>query len=286
MAFGKELRSRRYDIWVSAHQSLRSAFIAGQSKAELRIGYDTPKLNRIFFTSTVPRGFPERHEVDRLLQLARGLGITVMNTWPEIELPAEVREKAMDFFRPLKSRPTLGLHPGSIWATKRWPVEYFAQIAVYAIEKGARIMLFAGPGEEEIADGMLKEIQRLEGGICKIGNDVEADIVNLSGRLSIPELAAYIAELNCYVSNDSGPMHMAWAQRVPLVALFGPTVRELGFDPRGPNSVLLEAQGLDCRPCGLHGPQVCPRGHHRCMRDLTPGKVWPEVERRLFWGMA
>ncbi len=75
-------------------------------------------------------------------------------------------------------------------------------------------------------------------------------------------------------------MHLAWAQDTPLVALFGPTVRKLGFFPRGDNSTVLEVP-LDCRPCGLHGPKKCPKGHHDCMRRLTPDMVWDALRAKL-----
>lgn len=278
IAFGRELREKHYDIWISAHQSLRSAFIAAQSRAKMRIGYDTPKFNRIFYTNTVARRFSELHEVDRLLQLVNPLGISELSEWPEIVLSPDVREKTAAFFAPLKNRPVLGLHPGSVWATKRWPAGYFAEVARMALAKGARVVLFAGPGEEETA----AEVLAGASAGYALGQGSDADIIDLSGKLSIPELAAYIAGLGCYISNDSGPMHLAWAQHVPLVAIFGPTVQSLGFAPRGENSTLLEVQNLECRPCGLHGPQVCPKGHHRCMRDLTAETIWAEVEKKLF----
>lgn len=76
-------------------------------------------------------------------------------------------------------------------------------------------------------------------------------------------------------------MHLAWVQRTNTVALFGPTVRELGFFPRGEHTKVMEVQGLDCRPCGLHGPKKCPKGHFKCMVDLTPDKVWEELTSRM-----
>ncbi|HKI81718.1 MAG TPA: glycosyltransferase family 9 protein, partial [Pseudodesulfovibrio sp.] len=98
---------------------------------------------------------------------------------------------------------------------------------------------------------------------------------------SLPELAAYLGRLDAYLTNDSGPMHLAWTQEVPLVALFGPTVKALGFFPRGDNATVLENDGLDCRPCGLHGPKKCPEGHFKCMRDLTPDRVWDVLKAKL-----
>ncbi|MDR2503681.1 MAG: glycosyltransferase family 9 protein [Deltaproteobacteria bacterium] len=302
LAYGAELRARGYDLWVSAHQSPRSAFMAWQSRAKERVGYSSPWVNRLFYTKVTERMFPRLHEVDRLLRLAARLGLKDFSTWPEVELAPSVRERTGIFFSALRDRPLLGLHPGSVWGSKRWPTEYFASLALLALKAGARVMLFAGAGEEDYAANTLERIQAQtpEKKLWRptpssttdpnrktaLGEDArpaaaEADVLDMSARLDLVELAACIAELDCYVSNDSGPMHLAWAQRTPVVAMFGPTIAGLGFAPRGESSVVMEVRGIACRPCGLHGPVTCPQGHHRCMRDLLPDMVWPEVQRRL-----
>jgi heptosyltransferase-2 len=68
-------------------------------------------------------------------------------------------------------------------------------------------------------------------------------------------------------------MHVADGQDIPLVAVFGPTGRELGFYPQGPKAAVVEISDLACRPCSLHGDEKCPRGHHDCMNKLSPEKV-------------
>jgi hypothetical protein len=85
--------------------------------------------------------------------------------------------------------------------------------------------------------------------------------------------AALIARAAALVTNDSAPLHLATAVGTPVVALFGPTVPAFGFGPRGLDDVVLEHDGLACRPCSAHGPRRCPLGHHRCMRELPPGAV-------------
>jgi len=104
--------------------------------------------------------------------------------------------------------------------------------------------------------------------------------VDLGGQLDIPALAAALGRVDACLTNDSGPMHLAWVQDTPLVALFGPTTRQLGFFPRGENSRVLE-QSFDCRPCGLHGHKACPLKHHSCMRDITPDRVWDVLKGML-----
>ena len=104
---------------------------------------------------------------------------------------------------------------------------------------------------------------------------------DLAGKLSLPDLAAHLALLNCYLTNDSGPMHLAWPQLTPVTALLGPTTAQLGFAPRGPFADVLETP-LPCRPCGKHGHKRCPQRHFECMRGLTPDVVWDSVRRKLF----
>jgi heptosyltransferase-2 len=79
------------------------------------------------------------------------------------------------------------------------------------------------------------------------------------------------------VTNDSAPLHLATAVGTPVVALFGPTVPAQGFGPRGARDVALGHEGLACRPCSAHGPQVCPLLHHRCMRELAVETVLAAV---------
>lgn len=276
-SFGAEIRRKGYDIWLSPHPSMRSAWLAKKSGALVSIGYTRPWYNNLFYSKTVSRRFDELHEVDRILELARALGLKDISTWPEIVLEPGLRERAAEYFASLGPEPVLGMHPGSVWATKRWPTRHFASIAQTAIERGAKVMLFGGPGDlgmtEEITAGIDVELLRQKPG----------SLINTAGKLSLTELAAWFAKLDCYLGNDSGPMHLAAAQKVPLVTVFGPTASSLGFIPRNHNAVVVELDGLACRPCSLHGPQVCPKKHHRCMQDLLPEIVWPEVEKRLFY---
>jgi heptosyltransferase-2 len=75
------------------------------------------------------------------------------------------------------------------------------------------------------------------------------------------------------VTNDSAPQHLASARGTPTVTLFGPTVPAFGFGPLAPGSVTLGVEELACRPCDPHGPERCPLGHWRCMRELSVERV-------------
>ncbi|MCG8532845.1 MAG: glycosyltransferase family 9 protein [Desulfovibrionales bacterium] len=270
-AFGREVANRKYSLWISSHTSLRSGIIARWSSARTRIGYNKPLFNNWLYTATVDRKFSELEEIDRLMQLVTPLGITDVLEWPELVLPQQVYDDADVFWKTHVTGPVLGVHPGSVWATKRWPAANYAQVVRKALDAGAQVMVFAGPGEEVMAQEV----------ITKSGATAADGLIDLSGSLSLLQLAAYLNKLSCYVTNDSGPMHIAWAQRTPVTAIFGPTVRSLGFYPRGEDSTVLETD-LECRPCGLHGPTTCPKGHFNCMHSVTPEMVWADAKEKLF----
>lgn len=273
-ALGRAVFARKYDLWISAHGSLRSGALALASNAPIRIGYKTSFLSSAWYNRLVDRRFSELEEIERLLELLHPLGAGPTADWPELALEEQACRTAAAFFQQLPG-PVLGLHPGSAWGTKRWPEDAFAQVGRAALEAGAFLILFGGPGEEIIA----RQVKDLILG--RLDASLASRLHDCSGSLSLPLLAAYIQRLSCYLTNDSGPMHIAWSLRTPVTAVFGPTVRHLGFFPRGPVSTVFEAD-VPCRPCGLHGPSVCPLGHHHCMTLVEPEAVWRDVRDKLF----
>ncbi|MBQ4076800.1 MAG: glycosyltransferase family 9 protein [Mailhella sp.] len=280
---GREIRRRGYDIWVGAHLSLRSSCMAWASGAKVRVGYSEATLSSFAYTKRTSRRFRELAEIERLLELAKALGVPQgllgdrELCWPELRLPQSAHEDAAALLACLPEGPTIGLHPGSVWPTKRWTPEGFAAILRRALDSGVNAVLLAGPGEVETA----AEVRRLAGLGCEDGSCSEPDnFLDLSGRTSLATLGAVLARLDGYVTNDSGPMHMAWAQHAPVTAMFGPTVLSLGFAPRGEASTVMQTDE-PCRPCGLHGHKVCPQGHFRCMKNIDPEDVWRDIERKL-----
>ena len=263
------VRKHRFDLWVSPHASFRSSLIARSSGALVRVGYDHAWFTRTAYTHHVNRRFDSLEEIERVLQLLKPLGLEPSGSWPRLVLDPESKKTAADFWKQNISRPVLGIHPGSTWATKKWPVEYFARVVDLVREnQDVQVMLFAGPGEEPLAEDLLARVKNSD------------RVINMTGRLDLPGLAAFLERIECYLCNDSGPMHLAWVQNTSVVAVFGPTTRKLGFFPRGKHSLVLEAD-LACRPCGLHGSRHCPEGHHRCMLDIKPETVFQVIKEKI-----
>jgi heptosyltransferase-2 len=270
VSFGRRLAQHKPDLVISAHLSLRSGIAVRAMGAKRRIGYAESAMSRLFYTDRVSRRFDEMDEIERLLLLADPLGIEKKITTPSYEPPKVARETALEFFEHKVTRPVLGVHPGSTWPTKKWPAENFGEIIGRAARAGYSVLVFSGQ----------KETFDAAAAITAAGDLPPGRVHNLGGRLTLEELAAYLGMLDCYLTNDSGPMHLAWIQGTPVDAVFGPTVEKLGFFPRGEASTVHQAE-LPCRPCSLHGPEKCPEGHHDCMNKITPDQVWASVKSKL-----
>lgn len=244
---GAELRARGYARAYLPHRSWRSAALALLARVPARAGF-ADSAAAIAYTTRVPRA-PGGHEVDRLLALAgRRTGAP-----PPVHLALTAEDLATaDRWLAERGIPSgfTAIAPGSIWGTKRWP--YYPALA--AALEGSVVVLGswddAAPADEVVAAA-------------------PGRAWSSAGRLSLRASAALIKRARVLVTNDSAPLHLATAVGTPAVAIFGPTVPEQGFGPRGSRSLAVGHPGLACRPCSAHGPRVCPLGHHRCMRELT-----------------
>ncbi len=171
---------------------------------------------------------------------------------------ARLEEGGIDF----SAGPVVGFSPGAMWETKRWPAEYFIELAQKAMAEGAQVFLTGSPAEAALCG----QIARGAPGV-----------VDLAAKMNVPEFSASISLCHAFVANDSGPMHLARAQGVPTLALFGSTA-PAQFDFTGHE--LLWAD-VDCAPCSLYGLSKCPRGDFRCMRDLNPERAFSALQKLL-----
>jgi heptosyltransferase II len=248
----RKLRERRYDRVYLPHRSWRSGSAAWLARIRERIGFADGAS--MFYTSLVPR--PEMgHEVERLLALA---GTPETEPPVEIGLTEDAKNRAGAW---LEARGLgsgfIALAPGSIWGTKRWP--YYAELAA---RLDGPVIVVGGREDEALGEEIAAK-----GG----------DKVHNAAGLSLLESAALIQRARLLVTNDSAPLHLATAAGTPIVAIFGPTVPSFGFGPRGPQDRIVEHDHLACRPCSAHGPEVCPLGHHRCMKELPVEEVLAAV---------
>jgi len=257
----RELKKKNFDAAIIPHRSLRSAYIAYAAGIGTRIGFSS-SAGSFFLTHKVPFSWL-LHDVERNLSLLNPLTKVLSPEFPGIRPdPSAVSETD------IPSSVKAGVNAGSAWPTKRWPAEKWAELVKrLAAETGGPVLLLGGAKEKEWNDS----IERMAGA---------SNCLNLTGRTSTSGLMEAIRPLRVFVSNDSGPMHIAAALGVPVVGIFGPTTKELGFFPYGEKSQVVEAR-LKCRPCALHGSRKCPRGHFLCMKLITVDAVFEAAKDKL-----
>lgn len=159
-------------------------------------------------------------------------------------------------------RPTLGINPGATYGSaKRWYPDKFAEVARSYADR-YDILLFGGPNEV----GMANEIESALKGV---------KITNLAGKTTISELCSFIGGLDLFITNDSGPMHVAAAYQIPTVAIFGPT-RHLETSQWMNEKSTIVRHDMKCAPCMK---RECPLGHHECMTSITANEVIEAVEK-------
>jgi heptosyltransferase-2 len=146
-----------------------------------------------------------------------------------------------------------------------WPTEYFNEIIKKLETKdNIKVVLIGGKDEEKLD-------------LIQTKNSI-----NLIGKTSLLDLAEIMKRADIVLTNDSSPIHIASAFNKPYIfAIFGATVKELGFYPWSKNSEIIENKGLYCRPCGLHGGNNCPEGHFKCMKDIKPEYVYEKIVKKL-----
>jgi heptosyltransferase-2 len=270
--FALRLREENFGIALVPHRSMRSALVVRIAGIPQRVGFST-SAGRMFFTHIVPYD-RNAHETQRNLSLVGSLGSPPTDRWLPSLYPAAADVGRVDALlhawhvRGGEPGRLVALAPGSVWATKRWPAAHFVGLAKLLADAGWGLALVGG--KEDLA-------------LCKqIAESVGVKHAwNAAGSLSLLESAELIRRCDVLVTNDSAPMHLAEAMRVPVVALFGPTVPAFGFAPLGPVDVVMQRQGLSCRPCGIHGGTKCPVGTFECMIAISPGEVFRAVESLL-----
>lgn len=188
----------------------------------------------------------------------------------EFFVPAEEHQIILQKW-PALGQPFWAFAPGGGRATKRWPSRYFVElIQLFGQEIKKQAVLVGGPEDVPVCDFIEKELER--------------DVLNLCGKTSLLQTAAVLEKSSGLVANDTGVLHLASAFQKPVVALFGPTVKEFGFFPfRTPNVVL--EKSLPCRPCSFHGTAKCPLQHFACMANILPQEVLEAIihfEKVLF----
>lgn len=247
-ALSAGLKAEGFDMVFDLQGLLRSALIAKATGCLRRVGFaEAREGGRLFYTHRV-RGGRGVHAVERYLRMAEHVGCVAEAEFPLPKLKG---------YNPL-FKDYAAMVPGARWPSKRWSAERFGELA-------RRL-----PGESVILGGrndvgLAEEVLKAAGGRA----------VSLAGKSSLKELVEIIRYASLVVTNDSGPMHIAAALGVPVVAIFGPTDPAL-TGPYGKGVKVIVREQAECSPCRK---RQCKDA--RCMGAITVDKVLSRIEKAL-----
>lgn len=257
LSFARQLRGMSFDCVYSLHRSYRTAFLLALARIPKRIGFSKGALS-FLYTKKVRR-LTSEHEVLRNLSLLEEVSseADLRLYAPELSAVSDRVRETVD-----AGENYAVLVPGSAWKTKMWHWEGYRDVARYFLSLGKKVLVLGAPNEIDVAE--------------QVSKDIEVD--NLAGATSIAESMLIIKNADVVVCNDSMSLHMASAFKIPTVTVFCATSPTFGFGPWRNKAVVVEKEGLSCKPCRRHGSMVCPTGTEACMRELSSKQVIEAIE--------
>jgi len=243
----KKIRRTKYDTVINVQRFAATGILTVLSGAKETIGFDKNPWSR-WFTHRVPHivstAAQPLHEIQRNQALIRRL------TGDEPARPRLYPSEAdVEKVAPYKTASYITISPASVWFTKQYPKEKWADFIKKA-PLNYNIYLLGAPSDKEL---------------CTYLTQAGTNVTDLSGKLSFLQSAALMRDAQMNYTNDSAPMHFASALNAPVTAVYCSTIPAFGFGPLSDRRAIVEIQEpLDCRPCGLHGYKACPLGHFKC----------------------
>ncbi|MBI4431186.1 MAG: lipopolysaccharide heptosyltransferase II [Candidatus Omnitrophica bacterium] len=269
--FARALRTRRFDVVVNLHANNRVHWISFLAGIPMRIGYR--KRNAFLLTHTLPdeKWKGRRHESEYNFDLLRFLDIPLPS---QMDLHLPLQHSSLEKLQAVLEnenfsldKPYIVIHPSASCPSRLWRAERYAKVGdILSKQWGVRVILVAGSGSDSIFTDRVLSFMR-------------SNPLNLAGKLSLGMLAWLLKESRLFISNDSGPMHMAAALNVHLVAIFGRNKPGLGpkrWKPLGMNSSYIQ-KDVGCIECAAHR---CNLGF-LCLDEVKVEDVLREIERHV-----
>lgn len=274
------ISKQKYNVSVSPHSSFRSGLIPFLAGIRIRIGFKR-NLQKVLLTHSVPHP-TEGHKISKnlkLLELLPNARTIMLNNkifnfseqttiYPNEENYNKIQVLLNSL--PLYKKLIL-LAPGSVWFTKRWPLNNYYLLAEKLLNDDFVIILSGSPAEKDICDSILWNV-------ANKFPEKRDFVKTTAGEFNLLDSSALIEKVDLVICNDSGTLHIANAFQKTVFAFFGPTVKRFGYYPYQKNDQVFEVD-LECRPCGKHGNIKCPENHHDCMNLIKVETVYSKVSQ-------
>lgn len=254
----RRLRGARFDLTIDARMDLRSNVVTYLTGASRRIGFDFGGGSYLL-TDAVPANPDEGHKVDDWHALLGPLRISSPRFGPRLAVSAEERARGLSFLESNAidvRKPIVAIHAGASQPVREWPIGRFGEVAAAASRKGAQVIVFNDPKG--------------------LGEPLETSVQVTHATLPLRDFLAVLEQCDLLVCNDSGPMHMAAALGVKVVAVFGPQ-RPEWYGPYGEGHRVVIDADVACRPCF----DSCRFAEPFCITGISADRVVGEVLRAL-----
>ncbi len=250
-----DLRRKQFDLAIDLQGLLRSGVMTLATGAPIRVGLaGSREGSRHCYTHRIASPAPETHAVDRLLAVAESFGADISRPRFRVATGPDDLQWASEILEGLP-RPMVAINVGARWLTKRWPPEQFASVARRAVlERGAGLVLVGSPEDRPLVDALKAALGPIEA-------------LDLCGLTTLPKLAAVASKVDVFLSNDTGPLHLAAATGSKVLGVYTCT-SPARTGPYGPNARSVTS----CVWCAPSYVKTCPR--LECMSELTPERVW------------
>ncbi len=267
IGFISELKKNNYTKLYSPHRSFRSGLITLGLGVKDSYGFDTSSFK--FAYKTLVKYNLNDHEVKRNLSLVSNeLNNDDWKILPEVELNETSTEKIKNYVSANNlSKGFIAVAPGSVWQTKVYPQEYFAEIAKELLHRNEKIVLIGGENDKNICDD--------------IAFNLEKNVYVSAGEFTPVETIGLLKYSKLLITNDSAPTHLGMCADIPVITLYCSTVPGFGFYPYNNGSSYLSYDKLECKPCGIHGFNQCPVGTFDCGYKLKPETVIQKINNIL-----
>jgi heptosyltransferase-2 len=267
LSVADRIRSQRYDLALLLSNSFRSALLALLGGARARVGYSSDGRSWMLTHSVRRDGRAcSLHMVEYYLEILRAMGIKPVQSAPKLWVSHEQSLCAAQIFKHngiKESRPVVGILPGAQNSVaKMWLASRFARLADLIVENlNASVAFFGGAGDSDRIEAIRRQMR--------------SPSVNLAGQIPLEALGAALQRCRVFVTNDTGPMHVASAVGTPVVAIFGPTDPRITAPYSGAQSII--QANVPCAPCGK---RQCNRDLE-CMKAISTEDVLRAVEYQM-----
>lgn len=254
----KALKAEKFDFIIDLHRNLRSLRVklalGAPSKSFPKKNFDKYKMVRL-----KNRSISLDHIVERYGETLSLIHTSLDKEGLDFFLPADIEKEAEISFQEQSEnwdQSPIGIVLGAKHATKRWIPEHFIELLN---QQNRPALLIGGPDAKEEAE--------------RIASNLDIPYWNIVGQFPLLKSAALMKQCTAVIAHDTGFMHIAAAFKMKVYSIWGNTVPAFGMTPYKTEHVLIEQQGLSCRPCSKIGFDSCPKGHFDCMRKTKPQDV-------------